>query len=236
VDRDLQAGSGMTRKIMIFGTGKGADIARRYIESDTGDQIAGHVVDPEYLTDSLFHGRPVATLDQATRLFPPDDVLAFVPMGAGGMNRPRQEKYEALKGLGYRFYSYVHSSNRAAVDCTIGGNCLILENQSLNFDTAIGDNVVMWSGCQLGDRSRIGSHAYLGAHVVINGDVEIGEGSYLGSNSTISHGVKVGAQSFIGANALISENTKDRAVHVVPSTPALEIDSLRFMKLMRRQT
>jgi acetyltransferase-like isoleucine patch superfamily enzyme len=185
------------------------------------------------LTTPEFHGLPVVAMGEATRHFPPDEILAFAPMGAARMNEHRREKYEALKALGYHFFSYVHSSNHGAAHCAIGENCLILENQSLNFDSAIGDNVVMWSGCQLGDRSRVGSHSYLGAHVVINGDAVIGEASYLGSNCTISHGVQVGPQSFIGANALISDHTAASAVHVVPSTPALEIDSLRFMKLLR---
>jgi acetyltransferase-like isoleucine patch superfamily enzyme len=68
---------------------------------------------------------------------------------------------------------------------------------------------------------------------VINGDVEIGEACYLGSNCNIANGVKVGRQSFIGANALINQNTKDQSVHVVQPTPAAEIDSLRFIRLIR---
>jgi len=221
------------QRIVVFGVGRGADTARRYIQSDTPHEIVGYVVDPEYLTSTSFQGRPVVATDKAIASFPPQDTLAFVPMGAVRMNAQRREKYEALKSLGYRFFSYVHSSNLVEGRCEIGENCFILENQSLNFDTGIGDNVVMWSGCQLGDRSRIGNDAYLGAHVVINGDVVIGDGSYLGSNCTISHGIRIGPESFIGANALISENTKARSVHVVPSTPALEIDSVRFMKLLR---
>ncbi|MBL6613002.1 MAG: acetyltransferase [Reyranella sp.] len=222
-----------TKKIVIFGIGKGADIARRYIESDTPHRIAGHVVDSGYLTTQEFYGRPVVEMSEVLRAFPPQDTLAFAPLGAALMNGQRREKYEALKCLGYRFYSYVHSSNHSAANCAVGENCLILENQSLNFDTAIGDNVIMWSGCQLGDRSHIGSHSYLGAHVVINGDVRIGDASYLGSNCTVSQGIVIGAQSFIGANALISKNTLERSVHVVPSTQPLEFDSLRFMKLLR---
>ena len=220
-------------RILIFGTGRGADTARRYIQSDTPHDIVGYVVDPQYLKEQSFQGRPVVGGEKVVAAFPPGDTLAFVPMGAARMNAQRREKYELLKSLGYRFFSYVHSSNLTQGRCTIGENCFILENQSLNFETGIGDNVVMWSGCQLGDRSRIGNNAYLGAHVVINGDVEIGDATYLGSNCTISHGIRVGAESFIGANALISEHTKPGSVYVVPSTPALEIDSMRFMKLLR---
>jgi len=200
---------------------------------DTPHNIVGYVVDQEYATKTEFQGRPVVAVGDAVARFPPSEVFAFAPLGATRMNALRAEKYQLLKSLGYRFVSYVHSSNQVDGRCTVGENCLILENQSLNFDTLIGDNIVMWSGCQLGDRSRIRNNVYMGAHVVINGDVEIGENSYLGSNCTISHGIRVGRESFIGANALISRHTEERAVHVVESTLAAEIDSARFMRLLR---
>ncbi|MGY8684174.1 acetyltransferase [Bradyrhizobium sp. UFLA05-153] len=229
----LYSGEERPRRIVIFGTGQGADIARRYFEWDTPHEIAGYVVDREFLTANEFNGRPVLAVDEAVGCFPPSEFLAFVPLGSGRMNLLRAEKYELLKSLGYRFISYVHGSNKLVGHCEIGENCFILENQSVNFDAVIGDNVVIWSGCQIGDRSRIGNHAFLAAHVVLNGDVTIGEYAYLGSNCNISNSVRVGRQSFIGANALITQDTAERAVHVVEATPAAGIDSMRFIKLLK---
>jgi sugar O-acyltransferase (sialic acid O-acetyltransferase NeuD family) len=224
---------GQPRLILIFGTGRGANTARRYFQWDTPHQVVGYVVDREFQSISMFNDCRVVTVDEAVTVFPPEDVLAFVPLGAAKMNQLRAEKYALLKSLGYRFVSYVHSSNKLEGRCDIGENCFILENQSINFDVMIGDNVVVWSGCQIGDRSRIGDHVFMGSHVVINGDAEIGDNAYLGSNCTVSNGVHVAPQSFIGANALISQNTSERAVHIVEPTPAAEIDSLRFMRLIR---
>lgn len=219
--------------VFIFGTGRGADTARRYFADESALDLVGFVVDREFLRETTFHGRPVVASDEAPGRFPPRDVMAFVPLGPARMNIVRRDKYLQLKSLGYRFVSYVHPSNRLHAGCTVGENCFILENQSINLDVTIGDNVVMWSGCQIGDRSRIADHVFMASHVVVNGDAEVGEASYLGSNCTIVGGVRVGRQSFIGANALIAENTKDLAVHVVTPTPALEIDSVRFVTLLR---
>ncbi len=221
------------QRIVIFGAGKGADLARRCFESDTPHEIVGYVVDREHASSATFNDRPVVTVDEAPRTFPPADVVAFAPLGSSRMNGLRTEKYKLLKTMGYRFASYIHSSNRVAGRCTVGENCLILENQSVNFDAVIGGNVVIWSGCQIADRSRIGNNVFMAAHVVINGDVEIGENAYLGSNCNISNGVRVAPLSFIGANALITTDTKDGAVHVVEPTPPIKIDSLRFTRLIR---
>lgn len=217
----------------MFGTGTGSETARRYFERDSLHEIVGYLVDREFLGAAVFNGRPVVAVDEAIARFPPDDVLAFVPLGSSRMNMLRAEKYQLLKSLGYRFVTYVHASNQLKGHCEIGENCFILENQSVNFDATIGNNVVIWSGCQIGDRSRIGDHAFLAAHVVLNGDVTIGEHAYLGSNCNISNGVKIGRQSFIGANALITQATEDQSVHVVEATPAAGIDSLRFVRLLK---
>jgi sugar O-acyltransferase (sialic acid O-acetyltransferase NeuD family) len=229
----LYAAENRPRQILIFGIGTGADTARRYIEWDTPHEVVGYLVDREFLKISTFNGRPVVAVDEAVTTFSPDDVLAFVPLGSARMNMLRAEKYQLLKSLGYRFLSYVHSSNKLVGHCEIGENCFILENQSVNFDAKIGNNVVIWSGCQIGDRSRIDDHAFLAAHVVLNGDVTIAEYAYLGSNCNISNGVHIARQSFIGANALIAQDTGERAVHVVEATPAAGIDSLRFVRLLK---
>ncbi|MEI9924748.1 MAG: acetyltransferase [Bradyrhizobium sp.] len=232
----MYTGEDRPRRILIFGTGKGSDTARRYFELDSPHEIVGYVVDREFLTSPSFNGRPVVAVDEAVARFPPGDVLAFVPLGSARMNLLRTEKYELLKSLGYRFVTYVHASNKLEGHCEIGENCFILENQSVNFDAVIGNNVVIWSGCQIGDRSRIGDHAFLAAHVVLNGDATVGELAYLGSNCNISNSVHVGRQSFIGANALITQDTKERAVHVVEGTPAAGIDSLRFVRLLKNHS
>jgi sugar O-acyltransferase (sialic acid O-acetyltransferase NeuD family) len=229
----IDTGSAAPQRIMIFGTGKGADVARRYFEYDTPHEVVGYVIDREFQSATEFNDKPVVSVDQALQVFPPTSVVAFAPLGAGRMNALRAEKYTLLKSMGYIFTSYVHSSNKIARHCTMGENCFILENQSLNFDVAIGDNVIIWSGCQIGDRSVIRDHVFMAAHVVINGDVEIGESAYLGSNCNISNGVRIAPQSFIGANALITKNTHERSVHVIEPTSPLDMDSLRFTRLIR---
>jgi sugar O-acyltransferase (sialic acid O-acetyltransferase NeuD family) len=229
----LYARENRPRRVLIFGIGTGADTARRYIELDTPHEVVGYLVDREFLKVPTFNGCPVVAVDEAVTRFSPDDVLAFVPLGSARMNMLRAEKHQLLKSLGYRFLSYVHSSNKLEGHCKIGENCFILENQSVNFDAAIGNNVVIWSGCQIGDRSRIGDHAFLAAHVVLNGDVTVGEYAYLGSNCNISNAVRIARQSFIGANALITQDTEERSVHVVEATPAAGIDSLRFVRLLK---
>src|SRR5437588_10160199 len=221
------------KQLVIFGIGRAAAVAERYFRSDTPHEVVAYTVDPEYLQGREFLGRPVVLIDDVLNRFPPSDVYAFVPMGATRMNALRTEKYTLLKSLGYHFVSYIHSSNDISEKGTVGENCFILERQTTNYDCAIGDNVMMWSGCHVGDASRIGNNCFLGSHVVVNGFVDVGESCYLASNCTIAHSVKIGSRSFIGANALSANDTAENAVHIVESTKAIGIDSLRFLKILR---
>lgn len=221
------------KRIVIFGTGRAAATAERYFRADTPHEVVAYTVDPDYLKKNEFSGRPVVPVNEVVRKFPPSDVYAFVPMGAARMNEVRAEKYALLKSFGYRFVSYVHSSNDVYEKGTVGENCFILERQTTNYDCAIGNNVMMWSGCHIGDGSRIGDDCFLGSHVVVNGFVEVGRGCYLASNCTITGGVKLGSQSFVGANVLITRSTAERTVHVAEPPAALDMDSLRFLKLLR---
>jgi sugar O-acyltransferase (sialic acid O-acetyltransferase NeuD family) len=221
------------RQIVIFGAGQAAVTATRYFHADTAHRVVGYAVDAEFLKAGDLLGSPVVAIEEVVQRFPPDQVFAFVPMGAARMNQVRTDKYALMKSLGYRFVSYVHSSNDVHEKGSVGENCFILERQTTNYDCAIGDNVVMWSGCHIGDGSRIGDNCFLGSHVVVNGFVDVGVGSYLSSNCTLAHGIKLGARCFIGANALIASDTAEGAVHVVEPTPALGIDSKRFVKLLR---
>jgi sugar O-acyltransferase (sialic acid O-acetyltransferase NeuD family) len=221
------------RQIVIFGAGKAAVTATRYFHADTAHRVVGYAVDAEFLKAGDLLGSPVVAVEEVVQRFPPEHVFAFVPMGAARMNQVRTDKYALMKSLGYRFVSYVHSSNDVHEKGSVGENCFILERQTTNYDCAIGDNVVMWSGCHIGDGSRVGDNCFLGSHVVVNGFVDVGASSYLSSNCTLAHGIKLGARCFIGANALIASDTAEGAVHVVEPTPAMGIDSKRFVKLLR---
>jgi len=220
------------QRIVIFGVGSGAEMARRHFTADTLHEISGHIVDREHLTERTFGGLPVVIVDEATARFPPERYLAFVLLGASEMNSVRIKKYQLLKSLGYQFISFIHSSNRIA-SAKFGENCFVLENQSINLDVVVGNNVVIWSGCQIGDRTKIEDNVFMASHVVLAGDSLIGESSYLGINCAVANGVKLGKRCFVGANALIASDTNEGAVHVVEPTPPLGIDSRRFAKMIR---
>lgn len=218
--------------VVIFGVGKGASIAYRYLLTDSEHTICGFTVEQEFLVEKSFYGLPVVDFASVENVFSPQDYYMFVPLGLQQMNVFRYNKYMAAKHKGYKFISYIHSSVKKYEFFSVGENCFILQNNSINFDVEIGDNVVIWSGNQIGDRSVIKSNNWISSHVCIAGDVIIEPFCVLGVNSTISNDVTIATKTFLGANALITKNTPKDSVYIVPSTPVSNITSEQLLAMI----
>lgn len=220
--------------LVIFGIGRGADVATRYFRDDSAHEIVGYTVDDAYVDRKLFLDRPVIPFSRIVQERPPRECQMFVPLGFQEMNRLRESKYSESKAKGYSLASYVSSRILVSGTPIFGENCFILEGSVFNYDVKVGNNVVMWSSNHVGDLSVIEDNVFISSHVVLSGEVTIGANSFLGVNSTISNYVRVGARSYIGANTLIAQDTSEDSVYVTKGTSKVEnIDSLRFLQLIK---
>jgi sugar O-acyltransferase (sialic acid O-acetyltransferase NeuD family) len=220
-------------RVVIFGTGRGAETAFRYLKRDSPHEICAFAIDAAYIKDPTFQGLPVVEYESVTSRFPPDAFHMFVPLGFQQMNRLRAQRYLDAKARGYRFISYVSSRLSTVEEPRIGENCLILDGQFINLDVSIGNNVTMWSGNHVGDRTVIGDHTWISSHVSIAGDVVVGDGCFLGVNSSVSNGVRLGDHTFVGAQTLIDKDTAADSVYIAPSAKQVPISSEKFLAMLR---
>jgi sugar O-acyltransferase (sialic acid O-acetyltransferase NeuD family) len=220
-------------RVVIFGSGRGADTAFRYLTRDSAHEIAAFAVEAAYINEHTFHGLPVVEYESVTSAYPPDAFHMFVPLGFQRMNRFRAERYLDAKALGYRFISYVSSRRASIEEPRIGENCFILDSQCIDLDVSIGNNVTMWSGNHIGDRTVIEDHAWISSHVSLAGDVVVGEGCFLGVNSSVSNGVRLGARTFVGAQTLIDKDTAADSVYIAQSAKQVPIASEKFLAMLR---
>ncbi len=222
-------------KVIIFGVGRGADVAFRYLRKDSPHEICGFTIDKKYITSDEFNGLPVIEFENIQNIYPPGEYMMFVPMGFHNMNKIRYQKYLEGKEKGYDFISYVSSKIMTMDDnLQIGENCFILEGQTINFDVKIGNNVTIWSGNQIGDCSVIMDNCWISSHVCISGNVTIKPFCVIGINSSISNFVTVAEETYIGANVLLTKNTEPKSVYVVESTKKSIFPSDRFVTLIKQ--
>jgi sugar O-acyltransferase (sialic acid O-acetyltransferase NeuD family) len=221
-------------RVIIFGIGRGADVATRYFRHDSDHEIVAYSVDDAFADRKEFMGRPVIPFSRIEKEIPPRDAAMFIPLGFQRMNALRAEKYAAAKAKGYTLESYISSKIVAWDRPKFGENCFILEENIFNFDVRVGNDVVLWSACHIGDLSTIEDHVWISSHAVLSGEVTIGAHAFVGVNATISNHVRVGARSYIGANTLIAGDTAADSVYVTKATPQVAgIDTARFLEMVR---
>lgn len=221
-------------QVVIFGTGRGADVATRYFRADSPHEIVAYTVDDAYADRKEFMGRPVIPFSRVGEEAPPAECHMFLPLGFQAMNAFRAEKYTAAKAKGYSLESYVSSRIMAWEMPKVGENCFILDGNVFDLDVRVGNDVVLWSANHIGDLCVIEDHVWISSHAALAGEVTVGSQSFLGVNATVSNHVRIGPRSYIGANTLIAKDTPPDSVYVTRGTGQVErIDSLRFLQMIR---
>lgn len=221
----------MKKSLIIFGTGDIAQLAHYYFSQDSGYEVEGFTVDEAYLQEDTFLGLPVVPFEGVTRHFRPEENEMFIALSYSKLNAIRREKYLAAKSFGYRLASYVSSRATVLNQGSIGENCFILEDNTIQPFVTIGNNVTLWSGNHIGHHSVIGDHCFIASHVVVSGGVEIGPSCFLGVNATLRDHIKVGSNCVIGAGALLLADAEPEGVYVGEATSRARVPSTRLRNI-----
>jgi len=200
----------MLNKIIIFGLNDLAELAWYYFLNE--DKFgynepfpAAFTVNKEYITQDTFHELPVVSFEDIEQHYPPSEYLLFAPIAD---NKLREKIYNDGKQKGYKFISYISSKCNNFAQ-SIGENCFILEDNTIQPFTTIGNNVVMWSGNHIGHHGIIEDHVFFTSHVVMSGHCHIKKRVFLGVNSTLRDGITIGENSIIGMGSLITKSIPD---------------------------
>jgi sugar O-acyltransferase (sialic acid O-acetyltransferase NeuD family) len=204
-------------KVVIFGLGDNAELAKYYFDTDSNLDVVAFVVDKEYVTDELFCGLPVFDFDIAQQKYSPEEYFMFIAVGYTDMNSVREQKYNDAKNKGYELANYVSSRATVLTD-NIGDNNFILEDNTIQPFVTIGNNNVIWSGNHIGHHGSIGDHCFITSQVTISGRVTIQNNCFLGVNSTFRDNITIAYKTLVGAHAWISKDTREYDVFVPQST------------------
>lgn len=200
-------------KVVVFGTGSFAELVHYYLTHDSEHEVVAFTASRDHLTSDRFSGLPLVPFEDVTRLYPPDTHAMYVAVGYRQVNRVRAAIYDEAKAKGYTLVSWVSSrcTNYAA---SIGDNCFIFEDNTLQPFVTIGNDVVLWSGNHIGHHSTVGDHCYITSHVVVSGHCHVEPYCFLGVNATLRDSITVAESCVIGAGALIMKSTTPKQVYL----------------------
>ena len=226
----------MKKQIIIFGTGEIAELAYYYMTNDENypHEVVAFTCDPEYAEQDSFMGLPLIPFDQIEVEYPAKNYVMHVALSYKRLNEIRKEKYLEAKAKGYELISYICSKSVVWPDLTIGDNCLILENQTIQPKVEIGNNVMIWSGNHLGHGCKIKDHTYISSHICISGYTEIGERCFIGVNSAFKDYIEIGDEVFISMGANVISNVSSGAVVLGPQSKVLEENDPLAVKIKNK--
>lgn len=221
------------KPIVLFGTGKIAEVILYFFTHHSDRQVVACSVDKDYLPGSEWQGIPVVPFDEITRSYPPETHDMFVALGYQDLNALRTKKCAEARQLGYTLVSYIHPDSGLPGDCVHGDNCFIMNQVLIHPKVQLGNNVFVWSGAMIGHHSSVGDNCWLTSCANISGVVTMGKNCFLAVNATVAHGITIGDDCFIGANALVTKTTQPEEVYVVENTKPFRLNSPQFLRMSR---
>lgn len=215
------------KKLIIFGIGEQAEMAYFYFTNDSDYEIVAFTVNQDYINQESLFNLPIIPFETLTQSHKTSEYDIFIAIGYSKVNKIRTQKYLECKEKGYKVASYV-SSKATNFATSIGENCFILEDNTLQPYVTIGNNVTLWSGNHIGHHSIIEDHCFITSHVVVSGGCTIGNSSFIGVNATLRDHITIGKSNVIGAGALILGDTEDNKVYMAIPTEVSKVPSNRL--------
>lgn len=218
------------KKLVIFGNSDFAHLVYYYFDTDSDYNVEAFCVDDEYLNAKSFDNLPLIPYSRLKKEYPPETTYLFVAIGYKKLNSIRENIFNKLKSMGYKFANYIHGSNISPPhkDFSIGENCLILENNVIQPFSKIEDDVIIWSNSFIAHEAIIKKHSFIASNVSIGGYTEVGESCFIGMSTTLRDKIKIGKKCLIGAGLTILKDTDDFSVYINSKCQPLKMNSNEY--------
>ena len=203
-----------SKKILLFGDGRFAELAWYVLTHDSPHDVVAFVVDGDFLNKKNLFGIPIIAFEDCVDRYSPDDFSMIVPLGYQGLNSLRQKKYLEAKSKGYGLISYLSSRASSWDNVSIGENCMIYENVTLQPFSKIGNNTIVRSSVHISHHVEVEEHCFISAGTCIGGSSKIGKSSFLGLSSTVRDNLAIAEKSFIAAGSVVVNDTESNGLYL----------------------
>jgi acetyltransferase-like isoleucine patch superfamily enzyme len=216
--------------IVIFGAGRVASIAKRYIDLHGPDRVVGFTVDLAFKTSETFEGLPLVAWEHLEERFPPSSVWLLGPLSSRLLNEFRRDRYLEGKRRGYSFTSFVHPEVHNDAE-SIGDNAFILMPTVIEPFVRIGNSVIVWGGAHIGHHSTIEDYCWISAQVGIGSASTIGERTFFGNEAFVDVNRTLGAACYIGSRAFVKRDLPAQSVVIPEGDPVKPYASARIKRI-----
>lgn len=202
--------------LLIYGTGKYADIIYWLAHDVLQLQVAAFVLDQKYITTNTYLNKPVVPIEQVIEYYSPDNYDMTIGFIGGNMFTQRREKYELCAKMGYHIPNLIHPSAVIASNVHMGDGNVVFESVTMAPFCDIGIGNIFWNGANISHHAKIGNFGNFATGVSLSGISTIGNNCFLGVNATTKNYIKIADYTLVGAGAYVSHDTNPYDV-IVPA-------------------
>jgi sugar O-acyltransferase (sialic acid O-acetyltransferase NeuD family) len=218
------------KDLVIFGTGKIAEVIYYYASEECGFNVVAFCVDQQYKDTDTFHDLPVVAFENIENTYLATNYNMFVAVGYKDLNQLREKKCSEAMAKGYELASVISPLANIPKNVNTGWNCFIMPPAIIHPFVTVKNNVFIWSGAMLGHHSTIEDNCWLTSSCNISGNVKIGKNTFIAVNATVGHSVKIGNKCFLGANSLVTKHLEDEKVVITESSKPIRLNSEQFLR------
>lgn len=201
----------MTKKIVIIGAGGHAKSCLDVINSnDKIYKIAG-LVDSNKSIKKISNYKILGAEKDLRKIFKKYK-YAIVGFGQIKSYKLRENSFKNLKKIGFKLPSIISNFAYFSNKSKIGEGSIVMHGVVVNAFSSIGVNCILNSNSTIEHDVKIGNNCHVAAGAVINGGVTVGNGTFIGSGSVIKEGIKIGKDCIISANIFVKKEVKDKEV------------------------
>lgn len=198
-------------KVIIYGTGKLAQMVYYLMKADTRYEIIGFAADIEYCNADTFMDVSLVPIDEAFSIFPPTTCKMLTVIGGLTNIEIRKTMYDRAHSHGYESINYIHPTAILEGEITFGNNNIIFPYCVLGFSGSFGDNTIVREKVYLGHDFKVGNHCFIGVGCTIGGTSQIDDFAYIAMESTVIDHTTIARRSFIGIGSLVLTDTMENA-------------------------
>ena len=202
-----------TKKAILFGSSGQAEVMAYLLTADSEYEVTAFTSTKDFITSDNIFGKPFIAFEDIDNTYPPSEYDMHSAIGYTDNNKIREKFYHEAKKKGYKLLTYI-SSKCTNYAKSIGDNCFIFEDNTIQPFVTIGNNVILWSGNHIGHHSTVEANVFISSHVVVSGHCRIGANSFIGVNSTLRDGITIGNNNVLGAGCLMVKSTEDNKTFI----------------------
>lgn len=199
----------MNRKAIIFGNNNLAEIlyweTKKFNEQHF--EIEAFCVDEEYVNSGTFFDRPLLSLEDAVKRYPPGEFRILSTILASSGLRKKIAVFNRLKKLGYTLANYVSPLADVNSNVQMGENNIVLSFCKIGLGVALGNANILWYDVLLDHDTTVGDGNFFAGGCKTAGFVTIGDSCWLGINSTIIQQLTLADETFLGAGSVVIRDT-----------------------------